>query len=321
MQDKNPLSTFGPDLNEFSRDVNFLTLAKNSDFIYLRASGSGTGKLRIDNKFLEFAKECRRLGIPCGAYHFAKPSKDLDSAVIQADQFIDVLQQGFGDGDYGDLFPVLDVETPTDKSLTTTELVNWIDRFRDRFEEKTRRRLMLYTGLFFIGLYDDFKVPGKGYPLSDMPLWIAMYTRIPSNPRIPPNVGGWKRWTMWQFTDEGKLDGVGSPVDLNWGPNSIDSLMPPSAVTGLNAYISGNKIFVNWTANKEDYLNGYNVFVNDNYAGTLPRKATKIVIDKSRFYLPKGKPIKISIEAFDITGDFSKERTEYILDNNGEFLG
>ena len=47
MQDKNPLSTFGPDLNEFSRDVNFLTLAKNSDFIYLRASGSGTGNLRI----------------------------------------------------------------------------------------------------------------------------------------------------------------------------------------------------------------------------------------------------------------------------------
>ena len=152
MQDKNPLSTFGPDLNEFSRDVNFLTLAKNSDFIYLRASGSGTGKLRIDKKFLEFAKECRRLGIPCGAYHFAKPSKDLDSAVIQADQFIDVLQQGFGTGDYGDLFPVLDVETPTDRSLTPTELVNWIDRFRDRFEEKTRRRLMLYTGLFFIGL-------------------------------------------------------------------------------------------------------------------------------------------------------------------------
>ena len=163
MQDKNPLSTFGPDLNEFSRDVNFLTLAKNSDFIYLRASGSGTGKLRIDNKFLEFSKECRRLGIPCGAYHFGNPSKDLDSAVIQADQFIDVLQQGFGDGEYGDLFPVLDVETPTDKSLTTTELVNWIDRFRDRFEEKTRRRLMLYTGLFFIVLYDDFKVPGKGY--------------------------------------------------------------------------------------------------------------------------------------------------------------
>ena len=33
MQDKNPLSRFGPDLNEFSRDVNFSILSKNSEFI------------------------------------------------------------------------------------------------------------------------------------------------------------------------------------------------------------------------------------------------------------------------------------------------
>lgn len=314
MQDKNPLSTFGPDLNEFSKDVNFEKLARNSDFIYLRASGSGTGKLRVDRKFIEFTKECRKYGIPCGAYHFAKPSKDLESAIQQADQFIDVLQQGFGKGDYGDLFPVVDVEVPVDRSLRTTELVNWIDKFRDRFEEKTRRRLMLYTGLFFIDLYDDLKVPGKGYPLSDMPLWIAMYTRIPSNPKVPPNVGGWKRWTVWQYTDEGKLDGVGNPLDLNWGPNSVARLMPPAQVAGLKAYDDHRNIYVFWNSNKEDDLNGYNVFVNDNYAGTLPRKATKFTISKSKFYLPEGKPIKISIEAFDVTGDFSKERTEFIID-------
>lgn len=321
MQDRNPLSTFGPDLNEFTQNVNFETLAKNSDFIYLRSSGSGTGQLRIDKKFFEFVKGCRSYGIPCGAYHYAKPSSDLQTAVMQADQFIDVLQQGFGKGDYGDLFPVLDVESPTDRSLTTTQLVNWIDRFRDRFEEKTRRRLMLYTGLFFIELYDNFEVPGRGYPLSDMPLWIAMYTRVPTNPPIPPNIGGWTRWTIWQFTDEGKLDGIGSPVDLNWGPNSIARLMPPTNVTGLQAYVSGGKIHVFWNANKEDDLNGYNVFINDNYAGTLPRKATKFVVDKSKFYLPKGKPIRVSIEAFDVTGDFSRERTEYVIDSNEAFLG
>lgn len=314
MQDRNPLSTFGPDLNEFSKDVDFLTLSKNSDFVYLRASGSGSGKFRVDRKFLFFAKECRRLGIPCGAYHFGKPSKDLESAKLQADKFIEILQEAFGPLDYGDLFPVIDVEVPVDRSLSTSELVKWIDTFRYRFEEKTRRRLMLYTGLFFIALYDDFKVEGK-YPLSDMPLWLAMYTKIPSNPKIPPNIGGWRRWTMWQYTEEGKLDGVGNLVDLNWGPNSIDSLKPPNSVTGLKAYMVGNKIYVSWYSNREIDLNGYNVFINDNYAGTLPRKATKIVIDKNRFNLPLGKVIKVSIEAFDIAGDFSKERSEYFLDN------
>ena len=50
---------------------------------------------------------------------------------------------------------------------------------------------MLYTGLFFIELYNNFNVPGKGYPLSNMPLWIAMYRDVPVNPAVPPDIGGW----------------------------------------------------------------------------------------------------------------------------------
>ena len=93
---------------------------------------------------------------------------------------------------------MVDVEAPTDKSISTTTLISWVDRFRKRFEKKTRRILMLYTGLFFIELYDNFKVPGKGYPLSNMPLWIAMYTNKPSNPPVPPNIGGWTK--AFRFT-------------------------------------------------------------------------------------------------------------------------
>lgn len=313
MQDKNPLSTFGPDLNEFSRDVNFLTLAKNSDFIYLRASGSGTGKLRIDNKFLEFAKECRRLGIPCGAYHFAKPSKDLDSAVIQADQFIDVLQQGFGDGDYGDLFPVLDVETPTDKSLTTTELVNWIDRFRDRFEEKTRRRLMLYTGAFFIDEYNNFYVPGRGYPLKNMLLWIAMYTKIPGNPPYPKDQGGWSKWRIWQFSEDLVVEGVGNPVDANWGPDNVDLLTQPSIVTGLKAIESGGQVIVSWSRVPDVDLLGYNIFANGNWLGTVDAEDTEFRIARSKIPVKTGTAVKIAVEAFDYDGEVSKRRATVTL--------
>ena len=32
--------------------------------------------------------------------------------------------------DYGDLFPVVDVETPIDKCISTKTLIDWIDRFR-----------------------------------------------------------------------------------------------------------------------------------------------------------------------------------------------
>lgn len=90
------------------------------------------------------------------------PSYDLNTADAQCDGFIDVLQQGFGEGNYGDLFPVVDVETPTDKSISTTALINWIDRFRKRFEKATRRRLMLYTGVFLYSCIIIFILKAEG---------------------------------------------------------------------------------------------------------------------------------------------------------------
>lgn len=242
MQNRTDKSLFGIDINEYTTNVDFTVLARTVDFLYLRGSGSASGRFRVDRKFIQFASEARNFGIPVGAYHFGVPSNDLTTADSQCDDFIGLLQRGFGQGDYGDLFPVLDVEVPTDKSISTVALVNWIDRFRRRFERATRRRLMLYTGVFFVQLYDNFFVPGRGYPLSNMPLWIALYTAIPTNPRIPPDVGGWTRWRIWQYSESATVAGIGNPVDANWGPNSIDLLVQPDQVNGLSASRVGNRI-------------------------------------------------------------------------------
>ena len=63
MQNKNPNSTFGIDINEYTQNVNFQTLARTIDFLYLRSSGSGSGRFRVDKKFLEYAKSARNYGI------------------------------------------------------------------------------------------------------------------------------------------------------------------------------------------------------------------------------------------------------------------
>ena len=149
MQDKNPKSLFGIDINEYTQDVQFNILATKIDFLYLRSSGSGSGRFRVDKKFFDYVRSSREYGIPVGAYHFGVPSYDLTDADRQCDDFIQILQEGFGNKNYGDLFPVLDVETPVDKSISTKILIEWIDRFRKRFEKKTRRRLMLYTCLLY----------------------------------------------------------------------------------------------------------------------------------------------------------------------------
>ena len=313
MQDRNPRSLFGIDINEYTQNVQFNVLATQIDFLYLRSSGSGTGRFRVDRKFLEFAAASRNYGIPVGAYHFGVPSYDLTDADRQCDDFINLLQQGFGNGDYGDLFPVLDIETPIDKSINTRVLIDWIDRFRKRFERKTRRRLMLYTGINFIELYDNFYIQGRGYPLKNMPLWIAMYLRIPQNPRIPPNLGGWTRWRMWQYSESETVEGVGNPVDANWGPDNIDLLTQPDVVTGLEARFQDGNIYVSWNRNRDVDLLGYNIFLNKEWVGTVEENATNYLIAKNKIKIKKNVPVEVAIEAFDYDGETSKTRAKVNL--------
>ena len=309
MQDKNANSRFGIDINQFTQNVDFRILATKVDFLYLRSSGSGTGSFRVDTKFLEFAKGSRDFGIPVGAYHYALPSNDFTTADSQCDDFIDLLQKGFGKNDYGDLFPVVDVETPTDKSISTETLVKWVDRFRKRFERKTRRRLMLYTGAFFVEIYDNFKLSDGSQPLKNMPLWIAMYTAIPGNPDFPPNVGGWTRWRMWQYTESEIVEGTGNPVDGNWGPNSVDLLTQPRNVAGLCAGRKGNMINICWSKNTDTDLLGYNLFANNYWIGTVDENDTAFSIKISQLPFTVVGPVKISIEAFDYDGETSKKRS------------
>ena len=310
MQDKNSKSLFGIDINEYTQDVQFNIIATKIDFLYVRSSGSGSGRFRVDKKFFDYARLSREYGIPVGAYHFGVPSYDLTDADRQCDDFIQVLQQGFGNKDYGDLFPVLDVETPVDKSITTKTLIEWIDRFRKRFEKKTRRRLMLYTGLFFIELYDNFYVEGKGYPLKNMILWIAMYTNVPINPSVPPNVGGWTRWRVWQYSEGQTIQGVGNPVDANWGPDNIALLMQPGNVRGLRARMENGKIYVSWNKNSDVDLLGYNIFLNKEWVGTVDENATNYVISANKVNNIKTRPLEVTIEAFDYDGETSKNRAK-----------
>lgn len=311
MQDRNPRSTFGVDINEYTTEVNFRTLATKVDFLYLRASGSGSGTFREDRKFLNFARESRNYGIPVGAYHYAVPSYNVLTADSQCDNFIDTLQRGFGNKNYGDLFPVIDVEAPLDPQIDTDTLLNWVDRFRNRFEKKTKRRLMLYTGLFFIQLYNDFRRSDGTYPLSNMPLWIAMYKSIPGNPPVPPNIGGWRRWRIWQYSESEIVSGVGNPVDANWGPDNLELVLQPKQVSGLNVVRDNEYIFVTWNRNRDIDLLGYNIFIDNYWVGTADKDDTSFKIPLSTIYKPKNRELTISIEAFDYDGETSQIRSKY----------
>ena len=221
MQKATEQNLFGADISEFQTITDAEALAKEVDFLYMRASTSRFGYFVEDRKFLLHAAEAESVGIPVGAYHYALPSRDIGDAARQAEAFYNRLMMAFSGT--GDLLPGVDVEQPLDKSISARQIVNWVIAFRDAFEYRAGRKLMLYTGSFFIDLYDDFLVDGV-HPLVSMPLWIAMYPALPSNPEFPRDAGGWNSWRVWQFSDSGRLDGISYPVDLNYGPKTLAEL-------------------------------------------------------------------------------------------------
>ncbi len=309
MQQATFANIIGPDINEFRGEVNYALLATKTNYCYVRGSSSGTGRFRVDRRFFEYVRGLRSVGILSGAYHYAVPSTDLTTADAQCDDFIRVLQEAYGPGNFGDLFPVVDIESPQDKSISTDNLLDWVDRFRKRFERRTRRRLMIYTGLFFIQLYNNFRHSTKGYILSNMPLWIAMYKEIPSNPPFPPDAGGWTRWRLWQYTESGTMAGVNPPVDLNYGPTNLDYLKPPVAVKNFKAYPRKNEIVLSWSKNPDVDLNGYNIFINSNYVTTVSKNTTSYTLKLAKTPRPNER-YEMTIEAFDVDGDFSPTRAK-----------
>ena len=52
MQNRTDKSLFGIDINEYTQNVDFSVLATTVDFLYLRSSGSASGRFIIDRSLL-----------------------------------------------------------------------------------------------------------------------------------------------------------------------------------------------------------------------------------------------------------------------------
>jgi len=140
----------------------------------------------------------RRAGVFRGAYHFARPSRG--SAARQARYF--VRKAGRFQG-RGVLPPVLDLESRG--SLGVAGLRQWTRTWLQTVTRLTGRRPMIYTSPYFWQT-----ALGNAQGFTDYRLWVANYGT--SHPQVP---GGWKRWTFWQRSNTGRINGISGAVDIN----------------------------------------------------------------------------------------------------------
>ncbi len=188
MQTRGNANILGIDLSSYETITDQNKLFQTSpNFMYLRVFGSDHSK--IDSAFVQRAQLYTTQGIPSGGYYFATPSTPISTdggaeSNAQCDQFIAGLQQGYGTGKYGDLIPMLDVESwgsvspqyPMYYGMKGDDLIDWIKNFRDRFFSKTNRRLGIYAGRYFFTDPSQMNISSaKLNEINDMPLWYADY--------------------------------------------------------------------------------------------------------------------------------------------------
>jgi GH25 family lysozyme M1 (1,4-beta-N-acetylmuramidase) len=208
----------GPDISHHQEEKN-VDLAKakpHVDFVFLKAT---EGTTVVDETFKTRWQKLAQLGIPRGAYHFARPG----DASAQAAHFVKVVktQNGFRAGDAA----IIDVENTKKEphlwdGTTPTALRAFIDRFvKDVRQDLPVQTVVLYTGIPFWN--KNFGHPPK-LPANCVG-WLSRYRKEGPYGGNFPRPAAWPDPPdIWQFTDGIPGEGKPKPRDIP-GIGTVDT--------------------------------------------------------------------------------------------------
>ncbi len=208
------ISHFGIDLSYHQPEIDWDALeASGIEFVMLRCGyrGYSEGGLLKDEKFDEYAKECNDRNIPLGVYFFSQ-SLNEEEAVEEAEFTLSLIK------DYKISYPVvLDTEYVSDKQArTNTAEID--DELRTRMCIAFCRRIeqegyypMIYASENWIRRELNYEA------LQDYDFWAPQY--LEENDFLFD-------FTMWQYTCEGRIDGIEDYVDLNISMVDYASFVP-----------------------------------------------------------------------------------------------
>ena len=199
---------------DISHNVNmdWAKLSPDFKFVYAKATQGAQFK---DPAFNSYWQHLKTTQLFRGAYHFLTANA---SAKDQAANFLS-LNIDFNKPlvlppmlDIEDMVPASNNHFITDNKPAFIQLAtDWINIV----EAATKRKVIIYSYKNFFAEY----LNNHSWP--NNPLWLASYQ--PTPPGLPR---GYDKWTIWQNSQYGKLDGslTGGEFDLNLFNGTIDEL-------------------------------------------------------------------------------------------------
>lgn len=265
---------YGFDVSHWQGAINWDAIPDRFHFAYAKCTEGGS---ILDPQYARNRLAATTRGIRFFGYHFMRPSSDVHTC---AALFVETLQQTASM-----LMPCLDAET--DDGMTATALHDWIHEFRAYVLAETGRLTSTYTGYEW---WQTYVAPAAANcaDCAASPLLLARYAA--NIGKIPQP---WTYATMWQFTDAGKVAGIGAKVDE-------DKLLF-GTVSDLLGYPKGNGLL--------DAMKYTIVYVRDNtgsiyeanlLSGTywhVPNPAD--VADRQEILAAAGIPVRAGLQSVD----------------------
>ena len=194
-------SVKGVDLSKYNGTVDFTKLKDAGvGFAMLRLAsrGSGSGKISLDEKFVEYAQNAQVAGIQIGAYFYSQAVNE-NEAVEEANYIVGAIS-GFNVK-----YPVaIDIErvsgdeARTDK-LTNKERTSIVKMFCDTVKGYGYKPIIYASSEMLVGGLDLEE-------LQDYDVWLA-------DEMIPTEYP--YRFGMWQYNTKGHIDGITGDIDLD----------------------------------------------------------------------------------------------------------
>lgn len=186
-----PKESVGIDVSYYQGKIDWAEVAKDSvKFAYLKAT---EGTTIVDPSFRRNVHEAQQAGIPIGAYHFFRMTS---GAREQFNHFYSQVSK------YKlDLIPMIDVEVPKEEVKSIKLVQDSLDVFIKLVTQKYGKKPMIYGTQ---RSYNTYCAP----KYNNLHIYIGRYG---SN---APEIIGKGSYTIWQYSEHGKINGIPKEVDL-----------------------------------------------------------------------------------------------------------
>lgn len=189
----------GVDVSEHQGEINWKKVSEAGiDFAMLRILKGKTSEMQPDAQFESYYSGARRYGLSVGVYRYCYATS-VSEAKKEAKKVLEVL-----DGRYLDYPVVLDMEDSSLLSLSKSQRSEIVLAFKKVIED-AGYDFALYANMTWLNNYLDMN------KLSDVNIWLARWRDYEQGPGYtgPGNL------IMWQYTNDGKVNGITGRVDLN----------------------------------------------------------------------------------------------------------